>query len=110
MISLKFLNPRHIISFIAKMRSHPIDLERAALHDAYRSIFLHNKAGQAVLENLAKLHFVGRMTLVRDDRKSAFNEGRRYVVESIIHTINNDLKTLEAITKAAEAENNTEES
>lgn len=110
MIHLKFLDPRHIINFVSRMCSRPIRLERKALHDAYRSIFLENKSGQAVLEHLAQIHYVGRMTLTKSPERTAFNEGRRYVIESIIHTINNDLETLEALNKAAQEENYTEES
>ncbi len=102
MISLKYLNPKAIIEFVREMRSaRRPKLGRQDLHAAYKNVFLESVDGEAILEHLATMHFVGRPTIGKTDRSHAFNEGRKYVVESIIHVINNDLKTLDALHKAA---------
>lgn len=109
MISFKYLNPKHILDFIADLYKRPVEVSREDLHNAYISVFKESVNGRIVLEHLAKIHFVGRSTLSREVRKSDHNEGRRYVVESIIHTINNDIKTLEKMNQAIQKESESEE-
>lgn len=91
-----------VIRFIKKMRSSSRKIERQVLYDHYIATFIESPSGEAVLEHLANIHFVGRPTIAKSDRLSAFNDGRKYVVESIIHVINSDLEKLEELNRKAQ--------
>lgn len=99
MIKLKYLNPANVINYILRIRRKPVRVTREQLYESYKSVFLRSPEGRIVLEHLSRLHFVGKQTFHRDERQSAFNEGQRFVVESIIHVISNDLEALKKLSE-----------
>lgn len=63
---------------------------KARLHDSYQSVF-DTPSGEVVLHHLMKLFHVTTPTFTHgDSHASAFKEGQRHVVLSILRYVNKD--------------------
>lgn len=69
-------------------------VDRVRLKDDYHATF-EGASGQNVLRHLCRAHFLGSSTFVAGSPDmTAFNEGRRYVVASILKVLGRDTAQL----------------